>query len=196
MNDQNLTPISHFLRIGTLLPVVAAIMFIALSAIAEYQIRSSPKWPPPKRHEVGGWQIDDPPLWDLAAGLNLPATVPVVWMAALSDRFTYALDDHQLIIYVPWIFFVFLLWYFVAYQMQYSMKRAGRNPSWKYLVFAGQMLITGELISCAIVIFNQSPADHRLETPSAIVVCFWAWVLATVVGWINLIRRWKNQASL
>jgi hypothetical protein len=57
----------------------------------------------------------DPPLWTLAAGLNLPATVPILWMSAVSDGFTYALDDHHLIIYVPWTFFVFWLWYFVAY---------------------------------------------------------------------------------
>jgi len=36
-------------------------------------------------------------------------------MSAVSDGFTYALDDHHLIIYVPWTFFVFWLWYFVAY---------------------------------------------------------------------------------
>jgi len=34
-------------------------------AIAEYQVRSSPKWQPPLRHEVGGWQVEDPPFVEL-----------------------------------------------------------------------------------------------------------------------------------
>src|SRR6266576_2082580 len=88
------------------LPAVAVMIFITMVAIAEYQIRSSSKWPLPPCHEVGGWQVDDPPLWTLAGCMNLPATVPILWMSSLSDGFTHALDDHDLIVYVPWSLFV------------------------------------------------------------------------------------------
>lgn len=197
MSPENLTLTGRSSRARMLLPAVAVITFITMVAIAEYQIRSSPKWPPPPRHEVGGWQVDDPPLWTLAAGLNLPATVPIVWMAALSDGFTYALDDHHLIIYVPWIFFVFWLWYFVAYHFDQSAKRQIWGSAIQgCLVFSAQVFVTGELIYCWIGIINRSPANHPLETPTVIVACFWAWVLATTIGWVNLIRRVNNRSSV
>jgi hypothetical protein len=66
-------------------PFVAVIVFLSMMAVAEYQIRSSPRWPPPPRHELGGWQIDDPAIWTLAAGLNLPATLPILMMSAVSE---------------------------------------------------------------------------------------------------------------
>jgi hypothetical protein len=195
MKQQNTIPSNQFSHVRMLLPAVAVIAFVAMIAIAEFQIRSSPNWPPPLRHELGGWQADDPPLWNLAGGLNLPATIPIVWMGALSDGFTYALDDHHLIIYLPWIFFVFWLWYFVASHLDWSATERGRNSLGRYLVFAGQMFITGELISVAIVIINQSPADHRLKTPAVVIACFWIWVVVTILGWINMIRRWNDKAS-
>jgi hypothetical protein len=196
MDSENLTPTGHSSRIRMLLPSVAVIAFIVMVAIAEYQIRSSPKWPPPPRHEVGGWQIDDPPLWTLAAGLNLPATVPIIWMSALSDDFTYAFDDHHLIIYVPWTFFVFWLWYFVAYHLDRFTARQVRSSTPSYLVFLAQVFITGELIYVAIGIISRSPVDHPLKTPTVVVACFWAWVLAAIIGWINLIRSGSNRASV
>ena len=83
-----------------LLPAVAAITFIAMVAVGERQVRSSPKWPPPSRHEVGGWEIEPPTVLYWAATLNLPATLPILWMSYQSDAFTYAFDDHFLIVYV------------------------------------------------------------------------------------------------
>jgi hypothetical protein len=177
------------------LPALAVTIFIAMVAIAEYQIRSSPKWPPPPRHEVGGWQVDDPPLWTLAASVNLPATVPVLWMSSVSDRFTYALDDHDLIVYVPWTFFVFWLWYFVGYHVD-RHDRLIRSVTQRFLVVSGQVFITGELIYCAIGIINRTPADHPPKTPTMVVVCFLAWVLAAIIGWINLIRRRKPSGLI
>jgi hypothetical protein len=177
------------------LPAEAVTIFITMVAIAEYQIRSSPKWPPPPRHEVGGWQVDDPPLWTLAGSVNLPATVPILWMSSVSDGFTYALDDHDLIVYVPWTFFVFLLWYFVGYHVD-RRDRLVRSSTQRFLVALVQVFITGELIYFAIGIINRTPADHPQKTPTVVVACFWAWVLATIVGWINLIRHRKASGSI
>jgi hypothetical protein len=169
-----------------LLPMAAVIVFLSMVAVAEYQIRSSLKWPPPPRHEVGGWQIDDPPLWTWAAGLNLPATFPILMMSAVSDRFTYALDDHQLIVYVPWTFFVFLLWYFVAYHFDLFASGRANRP---YIVFAAQIVITAELIYCGIGIFDRP----TVKPPTVVAVCFWAWLVLTLVGWINLVRPARVQ---
>jgi hypothetical protein len=197
MSPENAIPTAPLSRARMLLPALAVITFLTMIAIAEYQIRSSPQWPPPPRHEVGGWQIDDPPLWTLAAGLNLPATVPILWMSAVSDGFTYALDDHHLIIYVPWAFFVCWLWYLVAYHFDLSAHRLVWGSAIQaFLVFSAQVFITGELIYCGIGIINRSPADHPLKTPMVVAACFWAWVLATVIGWVNLIRGVRNRASV
>jgi len=189
-------PINQSSHTRIFLPAVAVMIFITMVAIAEYQIRSSPKWPPPPRHEVGGWQVDDPPLWTLAGSVNLPATVPILWMSALSDGFTYALDDHDLIIYVPWTFFVFWLWYFVAYHVDQSANRVVRSSTQRFLVFSTQMFITAELIYFAIGIISRTPADHPLKTPTVVIACFWAWVVATIIGWLNLIRFGKNSGSV
>jgi hypothetical protein len=175
-----------------LLAAVAVIIFIAMVAIAEYQIRSSPKWPPPPRHEVGGWQIDDPPLWTLAAGLNLPATVPIIWMSTVSDRFTYALDDHHLIVYVPWTFFVFWLWYFVAYHFDRRATKQAGSSILSYLVFSVQVLITAELIYVAVGIIGRP----SVRTPMVVVACLWAWVIAAIIGWVNLIRGVNDRVSV
>ena len=195
MTSEDIIPTGQRLRSRIFLPSVAVIVFLGMVAIAEYQIRSSPKWPPPPRHEVGGWQVDDPPPWTLAAGLNLPATVPIVWMSALSDGFTYALDDHHLAIYIPWTFFVFWLWYFVAYHFDLSAHRRVLGSAIRTcFVFSAQLFITGELIYCGIGIIGRSSADHPLKTPTVVVVCFWVWVAATAIGWVNLIRHANNKA--
>jgi hypothetical protein len=157
-----------------------------MMAVAEYQIRSSPQWPPPPRHEVGGWQIDDPPIWTLAAGLNLPATLPILMMSAVSDRFTYALDDHQLIVYIPWACFVFLLWYFIVYRFDHLASGRANRP---YVIFAAQAVITAELIYGGIGIFDRP----TVKPPTVLAVCFWAWLVVTLVGWISLVRPAKVQ---
>jgi hypothetical protein len=186
MPSQTHKAIGRLCRTRMLLPIVMVIVFLGMVSVAEYQIRSSPKWPPPPRHEVGGWQIDDPPLWTWAAGLNLPATLPILMMSAASDRFTYALDDHQLIVYVPWIFFVFLLWYFVAYHFdRFASGRATR----RYVIFVAQIVITAELIYCGIGIFDRS----SVKPPTVVAVCFWVWLVVTLVGWINLVRPARVQ---
>lgn len=169
--------------------IVATIVFLSLIAIAEYQIRSSPQWPPPARYELGGWQVDDPPLWTLAASLNLPATVPIVWMSGASDWFAYAMDDHHLIIYVPYTFLVFSLGYFVAWHFDLSArKRIWRSGIQVGLFLLVQVFITGELIYCATEIISRPPEIHAQKTPTVLVACFWAWVLVTTMGWINVVR--------
>jgi hypothetical protein len=59
-------------HVSRLLPAVVVMTFIAMIAAGESQVRSSPKWPPPSRHELGGWEIEDPAVLSWAAGLNLP----------------------------------------------------------------------------------------------------------------------------
>jgi hypothetical protein len=156
-----------------LLPALAVISFLIMVAVAEYQIRSSPVWPPPARHELGGWQVDDPMLLTLAAGLNLPATVPILWMSTFSDGFAYAIDDHHPIIYLPWTFLVFWLWYFVADHLDNSTKMVCRPTTRSYLVFAAQVFITGELIYCGVGIISRSPTDQIPRTPPIVIACFW-----------------------
>jgi hypothetical protein len=193
MSPQSPNPAGQSSRTRMLLPAVAVVTFLSIVAIAEYQIRSSPKWPPPLRHEVGGWQIDDPPLWTLAAGLNLPATVPILWMWSISDGFAYALDDHHLIIYAPWTFLVFWLWYFVAYHFdRFANRQVWGSAIQGCLVFSAQIFITGELIYCAIGII----ARPTVENPTLVLACFWAWVLAAIIGWANLIRSVSNRKSV
>lgn len=195
MSSETLNSTRRRLRARTILPAVAVLAFLGMVAIAEYQIRSSAKWPPPARHEVGGWQIEDPPLWTLAAGLNLPATIPILWMSAVSDGFTYALDDHHLIIYVPWTFFVFWLWYFVAYHFD----QAGRQVttlSTAVLVFSAQTLITAELIYCGIGILSRSPGDNPPRPSMVVIFCFWSWVIAAIVGWARLFRNRGRRQSV
>ena len=107
------------------------------------------------------------------------------------------LDDHHLIIYVPWTFFVFWLWYFVGYHFGQSANGPIRRGAiQRYLVFLAQVFITGELIYCGIGIIGRSPADHPLKTPTMVVACFWAWVLVTIIGWVNLSRRLSKRASV
>lgn len=195
MSPEDLTRTGQSSRVRLLLPSAAVLAFLAMVAVAEYQIRSSPEWPPPAMHEAGGWQVDDPPLWTLAASLNLPATVPILWMAAVSDRFTFALDDHHLIVYVPWTFFVFWLWYFVAYHIDWSVHTRSRSATKSLLLFSAQALITVELIYCEVGIIARSPVNHPLPTPIVVVVCFWAWVLAAIIGWVTLIRHRRNMTT-
>jgi len=138
----------------------------------------------------------NPPLLTLAASLNLPATVPILWMWAHNDGFAYAFDDHHLIVYVPWTFFVFWLWYFVAYHFDPSANRRVRGSTQGSLVFSAHVFITGELIYFAIGIINRSPDYHPQKSPTVVVACFSVWVLATIIGWVNLIRRVNNRASI
>jgi hypothetical protein len=167
-----------------LLPVVAAIVFLSMVGVAEHQIRSSPEWPPPPPHEVGGWHIEDPPIWTLATALNLPASLPILMMSAVSYRFSDALDEHHLILYVPWTFFVFLLWYFVACHLTHFPRR---SPTRSFIIFAAQLFITAELIYCGIRMFDRV----AVKPPIVVAVCFWAWVVIVVAGWVNMVRSEK-----
>jgi hypothetical protein len=116
-------------------------------------------------------------------------------MSALSGSFTYALDDHSLIIYVPWTFLVFWLWYFVAYHIDRSAHGQAGSGIQRLLVISTQVLITGELIYCGIGIISRSPADHPQETQTVVVVCFWAWVLTAIMGWVNLVPRLSKKSN-
>lgn len=177
------------------LPVVATAVFLALVAVAEYQVRTSPQWPPPARHEVGAWQVPDPPASTVAATLNLPATVPILWLGAESDSFTYALDDHELIIYVPWTILVFYLWYFVALHFELSSSGwIGTPRSRRLFFFLGQAFVTVEIIYCTLVLWGRSPPQYD-KTPTVVLVFLWVWSAAALAGWANLITSIKKGSD-
>jgi hypothetical protein len=164
------------------LPAVAVMMFIAMIAAGESQVRSSPKWPPPSRHELGGWEIEPPAVLYWAASLNLPATLPILWMSSHSDAFTYAFDDHYLIVYVPWILFVCCLWYLVAYRLeQFIERQSWKSSMQRTLVLCAQVFITVEMLWAASV-FRPQGASGR-----AAIACFWVWLLLLVVGWMDFL---------
>lgn len=168
------------------MPTVAVIVFIVLVVIGESKIRSSAKWPPPARHQLGEWVVDDPSALTWAAALNVPATIPITY--AFGD----ALDVHALIVYVPWTILVVLLWYFVGYHFdQFVTNEGWKSATQKYLVFSAQTLLTVELLCTGIVSFTVSPENNK----TVAVVSFWVWALAAIAGWINLIRLARRGAS-
>ena len=181
-----LTPGGRQFSLTKTVPFVATMIFVVMVAIGERQIRTSRNWPPPPRHELGAWETKDPPILNLVAGLNLPASVPIFWMWAHNDAFAYAFDDHQLIVYLPWVFFVFCLWYFVAYRLEHSIGK----PRWKsrlqqFLVLFVQAFITLELLYVATAM--RYPRHNEGEKPFAL--CLWAWLLLVAIGWVDVARR-------
>jgi hypothetical protein len=155
----------------------ATAIFVLMMSIAELQVRSSPKWPPPAKHELGGWQIEDPVIWDWSVGINIPASVPILWAWQTTDRFTYALDDHQLVVYVPWIPLVFLLWYVVGCHLE-------RTPGWRFYVALGaQAAITLELLYIGTAYYTSTAVPLHIAT------CFWTWIVASLVGWGNIFSK-------
>jgi hypothetical protein len=169
------------------LPILGTAVFLVLVAVAEYQVRTSSQWPPPARHEIGGWEIPDPPAWTLAGSLNLPATIAILSVAVKSDAFTYALDDHELIIYIPWTIFVWYLWRFVALHLELSSTGwIGTSPRRRLLFFLVQAFVTVELIYCALGLWGRSPSPHE-KTPMVVFVFLWMWIAAALAGWANLL---------
>ena len=179
-------PIQQRFLFRKLLPIVGVAAFITMVAIGERQVRSSPKWPPPARHELGGWEVETPPVLTWATFLNLPASIPILWIWAHSDAFAYAFEDHDLIVYLPWIFLVGWLWYFVGYQINQIFGKDGGNSSrQRFMVTCGQALVTGEMLYAALAMGPVwRGADGRVST-----VCLWAWSLFAALGWLGLIVK-------
>jgi hypothetical protein len=172
------------LDVRRLLPAVAVITFVAMVAVAESQVRSSPKWPPPPRHELGGWDIEPPKVLYWAASLNLPATIPILWMAGFSDAFSYAFDDHHLIVYVPWVLFVGCLWYVVACRLDHLVaRRPLESPARRGFFFGALAFVTVEMIWAASVF---KPVG---ESGRAAIMCFWIWSLLVGLGWVDFILK-------
>lgn len=169
------------------LPILGTAVFLILIAVAEYQVRTSPQWPPPARHAIGAWEIPDPPAWTLAGSVNLPATVPIVAFAALSDSFTYAMDDHELVVYIPWTILVFYLWYFVALHVElWSSGWIDTCPTRRRLFFVSQLVLTLELMVCALGLAGESSPQHQ-KIPAVVLVFLLIWSAGTLLGWANLI---------
>jgi len=181
--------------VRSMLPVIAVMTFIAMVAVGESQVRASPKWPPPPRHELGAWEIEPPAVLYWAAGLNLPATVPILWMASHSDAFSYAFDDHYLIIYVPWIFSVCCLWYLVAFRLgRFIERQPWKSPTQRNLVLCAQAFITVEML-WAVVVMRPVGASGK-----AAFICLWVWSLLVVVGWADFLMvphraRWGSVST-
>jgi hypothetical protein len=190
MNSSLFMPSCRRFAIRRLLPLLMGTAFVVVIGIGERQIRSSPKWPPP-RHELGAWQIDNPPVLNWAVGLNLPATIPILWMWAHNDAFAYALDDHNLIVYFPWILFAYCLWYFVGYRLdQLVSGQAWKSPRERYVVLCVQAFITLELLYAAGVM---RPISATQSERTAI-VCFGMWLVLVVLGWADFILK-KDAAK-
>jgi hypothetical protein len=188
-----LMPIQQRFLFRKLLPIVAVAAFITMVAIGERQVRSSPKWPPPARHELGGWEIEYPPVLTSAAFLNLPASIPILWIWAHNDAFAYAFEDPYLIVYLPWIFLARCLWYFVGYRIDQIFGKGGENSSrQRYIVICGQALVSGELLYAALAM---GPVWRGTEgrVPA---VCLWAWLPLAALGWLGLmVKRSSVQPS-
>lgn len=174
------------ISIRTLLPAIAVMAFLAMVAIGERQVRLSPKWPPPSRHEVGAWEIETPAVLDWATGLNLPASVPILCLWLNTYIFEEALDDHQLWVYLPWTFFVWCLWYFVALQVDHFISgQAWKSVRHRNLVLSGQILLTVEMV---FVVSTVRPTLHTSQERAAI-ACVSLWLLLVVLGWVHLIVK-------
>jgi hypothetical protein len=180
------TAVSHkrFL-VRWLLPVVAVMIFVAMVAVGEKQVRQSPKWPPPSQHELGGWEVEDPTVLNWAVSINLPATVPILWMWAHNDAFAYAFDDHDLIVYLPWIFLVCCLWYAGACRLDHFLVgQAWKSPIQRNIALCAQALVTLELLYAASAMRPTVAHSGR-----SAVVCFWAWLLLVALGWVDFIVK-------
>jgi hypothetical protein len=172
--------------VRTLMPAIAVMVFLAMVAIGERQVRSSLKWPPPARHEVGAWEIGNPAVLDWAAGLNLPASVPILALWLNTYAFEYALDDHELWAYVPWSIFVWCLWYFIACHVDHFINgRAWSSSRHRNLVLCGQILLTVEMV---FVVSTIRPTFQSTQERAAI-ACISLWLLLTFFGWVNLIVK-------
>jgi len=147
--------------------------------IGEKQVRSSPKWPPPPRHELGGWTIEEPPTLKWIGAINLPATIPIEWLSH-NNGFEYALENHSLVVYVPWTLFVFLLWYFIGYRLDKACtQKKSQSPGWVYSV---QGIVTFELLYYAWALATTGEL-WRFE--SLYVTGFWVWLVVLIIGWLG-----------
>jgi hypothetical protein len=184
--NSKLHPTERRFTLTRFLPVIALVAFLAMIAVGEKRIRSSPKWPPPARHELGGWEIDNPPILDWAIGLNLPAFMPIMLMSAFSDEFTYALDDHHLVVYVPWLVFVYCFWYFVAYRLDRISRRPQRETALcRHFVLCVQSIITFEVMCAVGAIVSSSGGIAKARVAF---VCSLAWLLVSILGWVDVSR--------
>lgn len=174
---------------------MATLVFVALIVVGERQIRRSPKWPPPARHELGGWEIDNPPVLDWAAGMNLPASLLIDWMWAHNDSVTYAVDDHQLIVYAPWLLLAYGLWYFVAYRIeQFSNTLQAQERKMGHVVtLTIQIFITCEVAFAAVVTTSSAFRTSRATELVCQLVSSWAWVLMAILGWAGTFARGKQS---
>jgi hypothetical protein len=172
------------------LPVLALTAFVVMVAIGERQVRSSPNWPPPLRHEVGGWEIQNPSILDWAAGLNFPATIPILFAWVHNDAFSNAFDDHRVVIYLPWVVLVYFLWRFVGYRLD---RPTGRTVSHSqiYIVLAGQVFLTLELLYSAIGMSGGQATNREF----VVVACFSIWLLLAIIGWADFIRMLGRRGS-
>ncbi len=132
--------------------------------------------------------IEDPPILCWAGGVNLPASIPIFWMWAHNDAFEYALDDHHLIVYLPWTIFVFGLWFFVGYRIDTLAGRQRRKSSMqRYLVLSAQAFVTVELL---YIMSGMGPSS---VTRTAARVFFGVWMLIVIAGWVEFVL---NKASI
>jgi len=102
----------------------------------------------------------------------------------------YLLDDHNLIVYIPWTFLVFVVWYCLAWRLQ------APATTWQSTatIVLMQTLITAELVSVAVAVIAMR-RNGITGQPIAGIAFFCAWSTVAMVGWIDLFRRAKTQLT-
>jgi len=174
------------ISLTTLLPAIALLVFLTMVVVGESQVRSSPHWPPPARHEIGAWEIENPAILDWAAGLDLPASVPMLALWLNTYTLEYALDDHELWVYLPWGFLVWCSWYFVACHVEHFIDAgAWRSIQQRNLVLFGQTLLTVEMV---FVLMTTRPTLQTAQDRAAVAFIS-LWSMLTLFGWVNLIVK-------
>lgn len=109
---------------------------------------------------------------------------------------TYAVDDHNLLVYVPGVVLVFLPWRFVADRLDLCTSRqAWESSKQRYVVFVIQALFTLELLFPL-----QLLDEHPAVTPARMegIICAWMWAILVLLGWVDffLSRALNYQANL
>ncbi len=181
------------MKLKKLLPGAAVTIFAVMVAVGEFQVCSSPKWPPPARHELGAWTIESPPILDWAASLNAPASILIGLAWSRSDAFAYLADDHNWVIYLPYTLLVLCQWWFVACRLDgFITGRVWKSKAQRNVDIVGQAFVTAEMIFAAEMLSGAPRATGRL---TVYIVGFAIWSLLAVLGWADLVLNRLRPAT-
>lgn len=129
--------------------------------------------------------------------MNLPASLVIDWMWAHNDSVMYAVDDHQLIVYVPWLLLAYGLWYFIAYRIEQftNALQMQENKMGHVVTGALQVFSTFEVAFPALVTTSAAfRTSHATELVCQL-VSSWAWVLMAILGWAGTFAKAKRPLA-